>query len=764
MGAKKQTIGFRYMMSILSGICRGPINEFVEIKAGEKQAWTGRVTGNSLNMINKVALFGGETKEGGIQGPFGLFMGAEDQVLPGAMTIENFPAYGLTKGVSLTLPDVRTSIGAERLPEFRGVVTLWFSGLIAAMNPYVKEWRFRVRRWNAGWWQDNPWYPEKAAIILADGQIKAMNASHIVYECCTNPLWGRGLPASELDENSFIYAANTLCNEGFGLCIAWYRKEDIDVFLQKVCDLVGGVVYTDRESGLVTFRLIRDDYVKADLPHFTKTNGLVEVTEDDSGASDRAANEVIGTSVDPITNQPIQVRAQNLAAFQSQQSVSSLDQDYKGVPTKQLLARVVTRDMRANALGLKKYTLEMDRKAWRVAPGMPFRVSDPQKNINDVVMRAGEIDDGDMINGRITIKAVMDVFGLPDNTYLEFVESDWSPPGGDALPAYEERLIEAGYRDVLRVAGADQAQALAPDDAFIGQMAATPDGSSYQYDLATKAEGEPAYEVQNTGGFTGLAHLVANITAIQTTFEIADLREFGEDNVGEALMLDDEVLRLDAVDLDASTITVTRGVADTIPQPHLAGATVWTLDEDLVDDGRQYAEGETVNAKVLTRASSGILALEDADEQTVELIGRQGRPYPPANVKVDGVGIFASGVASLEPVITWVSRNRITQADQLVGHFDAAVAGEVGQTYTIRVYDAAHPTVVLRLVEGLTVFTWTYDAAMQVEDGDPEAVIFQLESVRDGITSWQHYNFYVSFSGGGWGFDWGFDWGGPDAP
>src|SRR3546814_6453257 len=131
--------------------------------------------------------------------------------------------------------------------------------------------------------------------------------------------------------------------------------------------------------------LVRDDYVLDDLPLFTPDTGLLDIREDDSGSADTSFNEVIGTGRSPINNQDFQVRAQNLAAFQAQQAVSSLDQDYRGIPTKELLSRVVLRDLRANATGLKRYTVVLDRRAWRLAPGMPFRISDPKRGISNVV-------------------------------------------------------------------------------------------------------------------------------------------------------------------------------------------------------------------------------------------------------------------------------------------------------------------------------------------------------------------------------------------
>lgn len=390
---------------------------------------------------------------------------------------------------------------------------------------------------------------------------------------------------------------------------------------------------------------------------------------------------------------------------------------------------------------------------------MPFRISDPKRGISNVVLRSGEIDDGNMLDGKITIKAVQDVFGLPSTSFVTPVEPGWTPPPSVAVPPLEQRLIEASYRDIYLLVGAGDAESAPPDAAYIGQLAIAPNSTSYQYDLATKAEGEAEYEVRATGSFTGNAKLAADITALQTEVVLTDVQSFSAENVGEALYVGNELVRLDAWNEGTMTATITRGVGDTLPQEHDAGARLWTIDDDLVNDGRAYTDGETVFAKVLTLISSDALTLEDAVEQSIVLAGRQGRPYPPTDVQVNGNSIYALTGQQTDPVLTWASRNRVTQGDHLVGYFEAAVAGEEGQTYGIRIYSLDDPDTPIRTVTGITDLTWTYDAAMQAEDNPPNVVRIEIESERDGLVSWQTQSFQVVLKGG-WGYGWGLNWGG----
>lgn len=772
---KSQTIGYHYLFDILFGIGRGPLDELVAIKIGDKMAWQSSMVASGNSAINQPNLFGGEKKEGGIQGPFRLNMGEATQVLPGAtaVNVSSTPAsvggvLAVLQGVSgpysgsRVLPGVKESVGGL-VSEFRGVVTLWFSGLISSMNPYPKEWKFRVRRTDMGWQDDNCWYPEKAAIWMGGGTIKAMNPAHIIYECLTNKAWGRGLHPALVDGDdggSFVAAANTLCSEEFGLCLKWARTDDVDVFIKLVLDHIGGALYLDPATGRETLRLIRNDYVAAELPLFTPSSGLLEIKEDDSSSSDTAFNEVIATGHDPVTDTDIQIRVHNLAARHSQGAANAEDKGYPGIPTKGLLTRVAQRDLRAHASGLKKFTVILDRRAHKITPGACFRISDPRRGIGEIVLRAGEISKGSIRQGRITVKAIQDVYGMPATSFVTSSESTWTAPPTQAQPAPASIMVEMGYRDLLiRTSAADMA-ALAPDASFAGVLGSAPNTTTLSYELITRVAGEPDFGNMTSGQFTGTGNLAAAITALQTVFVLEDVAGIDESNAGEAILVEDEIMQLVSFVTGTNTATVTRGVADTIPAVHPAGARVWTQDDDMASDGRTYVDGETVEAKLLTRTSSDVLTEVEATTETITLVGRQARPYPPANVAVNGDSIFAlTDPSYTDPEFTWAHRDRTGQEDQLIPHGDPTLGPEAGTTYNIRIYLPDDLVTPIREVTEIAGDTWTYLAADQMADGSPTTVHVELESERDGFTSLQKYHAVVRLVSG-YGVGYGLNYGG----
>jgi len=756
-----QTIGFHYLFSILFGLGRGEIDELRAIKIGDKEAWEGHACDDSIQAINKPDLFGGEKKEGGVQGAFRLQQGSASQVLPGA---ESISISNKGPARRTTLPDIKQLITSESggvMGELRGRVTIWFDGLVSSMNPYIKEWKFRVRRAQRGWYQNNPWYKSKAIIFLNEGRVFAMNPAHMIYECCTNPEWARGVDIDLIDDNAFKLAANTLCEEGFGLCMVWYRQEDIDQFIQTIIDHIGATMYTDRETGKIVLKLIRNDYNPADLPLFTFGSGLLDIKEDDTGSSDTGVNEVIVTGHDPLTDQNIQMRSHNLAAFRAQGAPATLDQKYPGLPTEELCARVAQRDMRASAAGLRKFKVVLDRRGFRIHPGAVFRVAAPTRGIQEIILRAGQIDDGDMINGQIVIDAVQDVFTVPLTSFVTPVGNIWTPPSDVAVPAEYERLFEATYRHAYLARGQADAEAATAGQSYMGTLVAKPSQRSSSYMLLSRAEGESDFTETGEHYFTGSAALVADIAPDTTEFTVEDIIEFPpEDYAGQALLVGDEYMRIVSYDDETLTFTVARGAIDTWPDAHAAGTRVWLADDDPASDGRLYEEGETVEAKVLPRTSADSLDEEDATLLTEELEGRLARPYPPAGVTVGGSSIFDAAGEQPEPVIDWTERNRITQADTLVGFFEATVAPEPGTTYTARIFDAEDAAAPVAEYDTITA-PWTYDAAQQALDGtDGLSVIWiELVSVRDGIESLTHRRFRIALKSG-WGYAWGYNWGG----
>ena len=113
--------------------------------------------------------------------------------------------------------------------------------------------------------------PLRQAMRGAFGNGPDMNPAHIIRECLTNRDWGLGYSAVEIGA-SFTAAADTLFAEGFGLSLIWQQDSSIEEFIASVLDHIDATLFIDRRTGLWELKLIRADYVAANLPLFDESN------------------------------------------------------------------------------------------------------------------------------------------------------------------------------------------------------------------------------------------------------------------------------------------------------------------------------------------------------------------------------------------------------------------------------------------------------------------------------------------------------------
>lgn len=718
---KKQVVGYRYYFGKHDGIGRGPMDELVAIKVGDRIAWSGSVTGNASMQIDAPDLFGGDEKEGGIVGQLDVMMGG--------------PAQPLNTSLAAMLGGL--------VPNFLGAVTTFFDGLMCSGSPYPKPWSYRWRRALMGW-DGEPWYAAKAVITMAGpgGEvIKAMNPAHILYECFTNGDWGRGLARARLDDAQWRAAADQLYAEGFGLCLKWSRQDKISTFMQGVIDHIGGVRFVDPASGLVVLRLIRDDYDVGSLPLFDADSGLLGIDDDNAGAQSTGINQVVVRYRNPVDGEDRSARVKNPAAIHALGAVASTTRDYPGLPTAELALRVAQRDLRAGAGFIKRLKVRLDRRGYQVLPGSVFRIRDIKRGIGTMVLRAGRVEHGPLVDGTITVTALQDVFGLPATSYVTPQPGGWVAPVTTPLPVAVSRLMEFPYRDLI----ASGLEVPDPTAGFLAAIAAAPSPLSRAFDLRTRVGSAGPFASRGEGAFCPVTALAAAIDAADTTITLASITGLAEVAVGSAALIGDELVRVEAIDTGAGTAEIARGCADTVPRPHALGVPVFFYEDRGVFDPTEYTAGVTLSAKLVTRTGTGVLAESAATAISLTIAGRLAKPYPPGDLRVAGLRYPAS--VAVQPVLTWSHRDRLLQADQIVDTLAGSIGPEPGTTYRA-VISNADTEVVLSAVAGVAGLSWT----PPIFPGNYR-MRARVWTVRAGLDSWQpaehEFDFsYPSIAGG----------------
>lgn len=707
-------IGFRYSMGLHMGLCVGPVDALLQINGGDdKVAYSTPITSSTAFTINLPELYGGDKKEGGIVGSGWVMMGEATQ---------------------MPNPYLLAELGTP-MPAFRGLCTVVFNGEVGALSPYIKAWAFKVRKTKAGW-RTPVWQPDLCEIDVGSG-IKAMNAAHLLYRCITDPVTGLGKPESALDLDRMLVAAQTLFNEGLGLCLRWSRSQVLGNFLATICTHVGGIWAEDPSTGKQYLKLLRGDYDIDTCVAVDETN-IIELQSYQPQTITGSVNEVTVTWHSPITNKDASVTVHNLANIQAQGHTINQANTYPGIPTADLATRTAERDVRATSSLPVKVKLVV-KSSVVVAKGDVLAFSWADLKVVKMPIRVMEIDRGGPTDSSITLDCVQDVYALPTASYIVAQPGLWVPPNTTPAPLAYQRLIEATWRDIsMRMSAGDLAQVDA-SSAYIGALGVEPSGVvAYDYTMKSRVSGAPDYLEVAAGTFAPTGTLVAAMAceAGPTDVSLADPQRLEEVEIGDEVLVDDELMRVTAIDPVAATATLARGCVDTAPADHAIGARVWFTDRHTGADPTEYLDGETVQAKLLMRTSSGTLDESLATALSATLEARQALPYPPAGLTVNGSAYPASVIEPLS--LAWVARNRLTQADQLVDTTAGTIAAEVGTTYTVRVYlnDVLDST-----TTGITALT-----ASPAVSGYGQLRV-EIDAVRDGLASYQPLTASFDYSG-----------------
>lgn len=724
-GSGRPTVGYRYYMSLFMALCRGPVDSIEEIVIGDRKAWPkakGKgtaqdpVNDTGLTEIKAGDLFGGDKREGGVEGKLHVYMGKSGQTISNRL-----------KGM----------IGG-RVPEMRGVVTMWFDGLIASLNPYPKPWKIRVRRTVNGW-DGAVWQPKLAVIWLDNKQVKAYNPIHILYEAATNYDWGRDMKRALLDDAKWVAAAKQIKKEEMGLCLAYRRSDDLDQFVENVVKHIGASIYTDRETGLLAIKLIRNDYTKEDLPLYTYDTGLLSVEEDLEFMPSQAVNEVVVKYHHVVSDQDREVRAQNLASIQ-EIGRNPVEIDYTGFATHRLAVRAANRDLRGLAI-TKKFKITLDRRAWQEFPGSVFRISAPERQLADVIIRAIDVEYQSIEDGeKIIVTGAFDVFGLPASDFVGDQESEWSEPSTDPLNASNYIIREMTYHEFVVNATRYVVNNLDPVDSGIAAFAVRPFPMAMNYNVLSRS-GVAPFTGTFSIGYAASALLVGAITAYDEDIEFDTATDVDSLEEGMLIQIDSEMIRINTFTYDedaaTGTLNISRGIIDTIPAPHDDNAR-WFVISDLGTDAKDWITSDVVDVKFQTVTSTAVIDEGDVPTQTIIINARQNRPYAPGNVKVNTTPIFQGVTFSSEPslnlvgqttlTLTWAHRDRISQQDVIVAHEEGSVGPEAGVQYRCQITDLSDAVVVNQLVSGTV---WNY-ALAGIGAGTYKV---KIAAERDGLLS-----------------------------
>lgn len=574
------------------------------------------------------------------------------------------------------------------------------------------------------------WISELNPTWVAAPAVAAMNPAHILYYSRTHADMARE-PVERINEASFAAAADWFYSQGFGLCTEYDpSKETVEEFEQRICrvagcgltrSLIDGQWYIDVANGvydIAALPILGDD----DILDFEEQPTLL----------DSAVNSVSVKYFDPLKKETITTAPVQAPALIADFGTNHITLDYPEIPSADLAARVAQRELLARITPLRAFSLKASRHPYTWRPSTYFRLQSPKRRIADMVCLLGEKSSGTLRSGAMTLVASQDVYSMPAAAFIEVEEGVDTRPDQTPVPIVDQAAFEAPYVEVAAALSRADLAALPPETGYLLAVAADPSRSR---DFTLMVDGGSGYEETATGDWCSTALIVEAANWLDTEYTLSAIQGGSEIELGMPGLWGDEIVRVDAINLETGAVTLARGCADTVPAVHAAGQRIWFYATGAAIDVTEYTDGDALVARLLTNTGSQRLALSDADPLAVTMAGRASRPYPPGAFTVNGAAYpaYAFGVIAVGAA----HRDRVLQADQLIDTTVADIGPESGTTYTVRYYADG---VLEHTESGIAAFPATYTPA-----GDCQLRI-ELESMRDGRASFQMHAHEITYT------------------
>lgn len=657
-----QTVGYRYHWGQHLALCHGPVT-LHRLWSEELEIWNGNSTGGEI-IIDKENLYNGEDQGGGLA--------ARINFLPGNSTQETDP-YLLRM-----LTDV---------PAYRGVASLvWYGPSETIRYQPVQGQRPKTPKPSGYIGTSASPRPITAEVSRYPQQLNASeskigddcNPIELIYECLTTDPngpdgWGMGLSPALLNAPAFQAAAHQCYTEGFGISLAWSSQTSIEDVIKEVCKTIDAVCFRDFKTGLWTIKLIRGGYNVDTLPVLDVSN-IIELENYSQSGIDGTTNEVKVNYLDRSQNyKGMPAQAQDLANMRTQGEVISITLTFKGITTAALADRVANRELLALSTALAKADLIVNRTAYAFAPGDLFVLRWDPLGITQIVVRVVKSAIGLPNANRIRISVIQDIFQLGQSTFMVGGGTQWTDPIASPQPVTVQTLMEMPYF-------------FNKDESTASYMvcAQRPNRGCATFEVWKKlrAEDEAAYQLLETClAYTPVGELAATYGLTSGVDESGTMVLLGGSEVSLLGSSSSDAIRQGAnlgffdngeffafrdfrpnQDGTFTLVGVWRGLFDTVPSVHPAGERVWFFTYGASSPDETTTQDAQINVKNLPFGPRGSVSLSAATALACTMSGRNKKPYPPGNVRLNGLDcaswpVQVDGTATLQ----WSNRNRVQQ-------------------------------------------------------------------------------------------------------
>ncbi len=513
-----------------------------------------------------------------------------------------------------------------------------------------------------------------------------INPIHKIREILTDDT-AMGKPETDVNDANFMKAADRIWDEGLGVSWAIDEKSCIDA-IEELCYHIEAGVRVNRQTGLYEMVLFRDNWFSEEEIHDITENKIKNLSLEIMN-SDDIVNQLNVTYYDRkrIKNSAFSVYENGSILTMGHVNAESVDFPYfMNMRNAEVVANWKLKQFSTPAWSGSFSTGWREARKWNRYD--LIRLPWSKKWNGTILVRIMKINLGNGTDNTVTIdfEEIVPYSGEMNTSIV----ADESLNQG-ALPPQpcQYEPFELPYYLLLKALGqrrVDDELAYESNFGLVGVVAEKPQSNSIYAIMMTHdgTEGEE-WTRAATIDYSPTADLDQVISRTATSFTVKNRKNLtdlpsgtlircGSDWIGAP----GEFMVLQSIDAYTGIITVKRGALDTLPQPWDSNVKLYLCGNEVDFDETGYVLGDEVLVSALTTTPSGVL--EQKGSIPVEMKARAIRPYPPANVKINGE--YWPEDIETDLIITWSDRNRLNQ--DVLDWFDSSIAIEPGtQTHLI---------------------------------------------------------------------------------
>ena len=500
-----------------------------------------------------------------------------------------------------------------------------------------------------------------------DGSQLDYNPAHAIREAITSKVWGLGKDESVIDDNNFKDVADTLYAEKIGISYVFESDSKVTDFIEEVMKIIGGTLRIDRSTGLVQIKLFRDDYAPSELLVFDTSN-VLEISDVKRTALSECINQVTCKYKNYKTGDDASIVYQDLALMQAQGEIINTDITYDYVYWPKTAEKLAQRDLFELSSQFFSCKITVGLVGRFLNLGDCIKLNFPHLGISNLVFRVMKITYGGSTSNEIKMELAQDKFYMSESS--GYVQVGGNDEDSSPLPPQisYSKLFELPYYVAYKF-GID-VNSMLSDSSENGVLANLV--SAYN---ASRINGASLYTTADETQWSWIGNIDKSqfvptcVTSVELNY-LDDVVNFINDSQMDLVsssyigIIDDEIVAVGDVDVKYGSVSIARGMFDTVPQKHDAGSVMFFFNFGNIGlyNSNTFTAGD-YKFKLPYTSDNGEQDLVDTDKIDVTFDSRAYRPYPPACVKIgnDFFPDLKQYDLFYNSQLSWKARNRLTQ-------------------------------------------------------------------------------------------------------